>query len=409
MKHLLCILCIPAVILLGAEEAHTESVLADQDPTRSIMLFLAGDVMLGRGIDQILLHPGDPVIHESCCKNARKYVRFAEQKNGPIPAPVSCSYVWGEALKVLERVSPDLRIINLETSITGSNDYWKSKGVHYKMNPLNINCLQAAKIDVCALANNHVLDWGYPGLRETLETMDAAGIRGIGAGVRLKQAARPAVMRVAGKGRVLVFSYGVANSGIPPRWAASSTQEGVHFLNDLSSRSVNRVKQTLKQYARPGDILVVSIHWGGNWGYQIPTDQVRFAHKLIDEAGVDLIHGHSSHHVKGIEVYRGKLILYGSGDFLNDYEGINNFKGLPKGAHKYYRGDLSLMYFASVEPESGKLVQLLMTPTRMKRFRINLASQDEALWLKNRLNREGRMLGTTVNLNRVGELLLEWR
>ena len=178
-------------------------------------------------------------------------------------------------------------------------------------------------------------------------------------------------------------------------------------MNDLSSRSVNRVKQTLKQYARPGDILVVSIHWGGNWGYQIPTDQVRFAHKLIDEAGVDLVHGHSSHHVKGIEVYRGKLILYGSGDFLNDYEGINHFRGLPKGAHKYYRGDLSLMYFASVEPESGKLVQLLMTPTRMKRFRINLASQDEALWLKNRLNREGRMLGTMVNLNRVGELLLE--
>ena len=250
MKHLLCILCIPAVILLGAEDAHTESALADQDPTRSIMLFLAGDVMLGRGIDQILLHPGDPVLHESCCKNAREYVRLAKQKNGPIPSPVSCSYVWGEALKVLERVSPDLRIINLETSITSSNDYWKNKGVHYKMNPQNIDCLQAAKIDVSALANNHVLDWGYPGLRETLETMDAAGVRGIGAGARLKQAARPAVMRVEGKGRVLVFSYGVANSGVPPSWAASITQGGVHFLNDLSSRSMKKVKQTLKQYAR---------------------------------------------------------------------------------------------------------------------------------------------------------------
>ena len=206
-----------------------------------------------------------------------------------------------------------------------------------------------------------------------------------------------------------MFSYGVANSGVPPSWAASITQGGVHFLNDLSSRSMKKVKQTLKQYARPGDILVVSIHWGRNWGYQIPADQVRFAHELIDEADVDLVHGHSSHHVKGIEVYRGKLILYGSGDFLNDYEGINNFKGLTKGGHEYYRGDLSLMYFASVEPESGKLVRLLMTPTRMQRFRVNLASQDEALWLKDLLNREGRMFGTTVNLNRVGELLLEWR
>ena len=152
-------------------------------------------------------------------------------------------------------------------------------------------------------------------------------------------------------------------------------------MKNLSQQTVKRVRQTLAQHARPKDIIVVSIHWGGNWGYEIPADQVRFAHSLVEEAGVDVVHGHSSHHLKGIEVYRGKLIFYGSGDFLNDYEGI--------GGYEHYRGDLSLMYFASLEPETGKLVQLQMTPTRMKRFRVNRAATADTLWLRDLLNREG--------------------
>ncbi len=304
-------------------------------------------------------------------------------------------------MKVLERISTDLRIINLETSITDKNDYWKNKGIHYRMNPQNNDCFKAAKIDVCALANNHVLDWGYPGLEETLETLDKFNVNGVGAGTNLERAMNPAVEKIDGKGRVLVFSYGVADSGIPPSWAASNKKSGVNYLKDLSSQNLNVVKNNLMQYARPDDIIVLTIHWGGNWGYEIPSNQVSFAHKLIDEAGVDVIHGHSSHHVKGIEVYRGKLILYGSGDFLNDYEGI--------GGHEQFRGDLSLMYFASIEQGTGKLLQLQMIPTQIKHFRVNQASNTDTLWLRNLLNREGRKLGTQVSLNQTSELILEWR
>jgi poly-gamma-glutamate synthesis protein (capsule biosynthesis protein) len=211
----------------------------------------------------------------------------------------------------------------------------------------------------------------------------------------------PAVEKIDGKGRVLVFSYGVADSGIPPSWAVSNKKSGVNYLKDLSSQNLNVVKNNLMQYARPDDIIVLTIHWGGNWGYEIPSNQVSFAHKLIDEAGVDVIHGHSSHHVKGIEVYRGKLILYGSGDFLNDYEGI--------GGHEQFRGDLSLMYFASIEQGTGKLLQLQMIPTQIKHFRVNQASNTDTLWLRNLLNREGRKLGTQVSLNQTSELILEWR
>ena len=107
-------------------------------------------------------------------KDARGYVKIAERVNGPIPRSVAHAYIWGDALEELERTAPDLRIINLETSVTKSDDYWKGKQIHYRMHPENIDCITEAKIDVCSLANNHVLDWGYAGLEETLETLKKA-------------------------------------------------------------------------------------------------------------------------------------------------------------------------------------------------------------------------------------------
>ena len=133
-------------------------------PYNLITVFLAGDVMTGRGIDQVLPHPGDPLIHEPYMRSAIGYVELAERANGPIQKPVSFSYIWGDALEEWERVGPDLRIINLETSVTTSDDYWEGKGINYRMHPENIPSLTAAKIDHCSLANNHVLDWGYAGL-----------------------------------------------------------------------------------------------------------------------------------------------------------------------------------------------------------------------------------------------------
>jgi poly-gamma-glutamate capsule biosynthesis protein CapA/YwtB (metallophosphatase superfamily) len=139
--------------------------------TNLITLFLSGDVMTGRGMDQVLPYPSDPIFYEPYMKDARGYVEIAEKTSGPIKKPVNFDYIWGDTLEELERVAPDLRIINLETSITKSGDYWKAKEIHYRMNPENIPCLTAAKINYFPLANNHVLDWGYSGLKETLETL----------------------------------------------------------------------------------------------------------------------------------------------------------------------------------------------------------------------------------------------
>jgi len=391
-------------ILLSLAEIVFSKTVSDQGArfhiSDSITIFMCGDVMAGRGIDQVLPHPCNPVIYEPYMRSSRGYVELAEKANGPIPQPVSFSYIWGDALEELERVAPDLRIINLETSITKSNDYWKNKDIHYRIHPENIGCITAAEIDYCSLANNHILDWGYSGLTETLETLKKMHVKSAGAGEDLVEAEAPAVMEIEGKGRVIVFSYGLETSGIPLSWAASEDKPGVNLLKDLSSKTVQHIKEKVEEVKQRGAIVVVSIHWGGNWGYRIPSEQKRFAHKLIDEAGVDIIHGHSSHHIKGIEVYKERTIFYGCGDFLNDYEGISGYEN--------FRDDLALMYFVTVEPATGKLVRLQMIPTQIKNFRVNKASRADALWLRELLNREGKKTGIRVELSRDNIFTLRW-
>ncbi|MGY5100921.1 CapA family protein, partial [Streptomyces sp. 900105245] len=147
-----------------------------------LTLFLAGDVMLGRGVDQILAHPADPALREDWVHDARDYVALAEAASGPIPRPVDPAWPWGEALPALDRAAPDVRVLNLETAVTADGDFAPGKGVHYRMNPANLPCLAVARPDVCTLANNHVLDFGTRGLADTLDSLTAAGLRTAGAG-----------------------------------------------------------------------------------------------------------------------------------------------------------------------------------------------------------------------------------
>src|SRR6266550_4542307 len=101
---------------------------------KSVRLFLCGEVMCGRGIDQVLAHPCSPEICEHYVRSAEGYVLLAEQANGPIPRRNGSSYVWGAALGQLERMQPDARIINLETAVTRSHDR-ANKGINYRVSP----------------------------------------------------------------------------------------------------------------------------------------------------------------------------------------------------------------------------------------------------------------------------------
>ena len=355
----------------------------------SIRLFLCGDVMTGRGIDQILPHPNNPTLHEPCVRDARSYLKLAESVNGAIPRPAKSDYIWGDALAELDRACVDRRIINLETSITSSEHYWPDKRIHYRMHPHNVGCITAARIDCCCLGNNHVLDWGYDGLAETIQTLDSAGIDHTGAGRNAAEAAAPAVLDVPGKGRVLVFSYGAPTSGIPAKWAATANRPGVNFLEDSSEKTAARIADEMNAFKQKDDVIVASLHWGGNWGYEILDEEVRFAHQLI-EHGISIVYGHSSHHVKTAEIYGDRLVLYGCGDFLNDYEGI--------GGHEALRSDLTLMYLPAIDPRGGRIVEARLVPMRVARFRLSRAPASDAHRLCDLLNRLGTPLRTRSEL-----------
>jgi poly-gamma-glutamate capsule biosynthesis protein CapA/YwtB (metallophosphatase superfamily) len=201
-------------------------------------------------------------------------------------------------------------------------------------------------------------------------------------------------------GRVLVFAFGTQSSGIAADWGASAGQPGVNLLADLSAATLRRIAAKVKAVRRPGDVVVASIHWGGNWGYAVPAAHREFAHGLIEQCAVDVVHGHSSHHPLGIEVHRGRPILYGCGDFINDYEGISG--------HEAYRGDLSLMYFLKIDPASGRLSRLWMVPMQMRRFRLQRASAQDTRWLCEVLDRESRLFGSRVVAGADGELEVRW-
>ncbi|MFJ9849386.1 CapA family protein [Streptomyces sp. NPDC101150] len=345
-----------------------------------VTLFLCGDVMLGRGVDQILPHAGEPALREGFVRDARDYVVLAEEANGPIPRPVDFSYPWGDAPAVLARAAPAARVINLETSVTRSDTFAPGQGIHYRMHPANLPCLAAGRPDVCVLANNHVLDFGRPGLAETLGSLAGAGLRVAGAGEDAAAAWRPAIVPVGGGRRVLVFSFGMPSSGIPHLWAATARRSGVAFLAGPSDAAAAEVTGRVREAKRPGDVAVASVHWGSNWGYPVSREQSAFAHALI-HGGVDLVHGHSSHHPRPLELYRGKLILHGCGDFIDDYEGITGFER--------YRDDLRPLYLASLEPDTGLLRDLRIAPLQARRMRLRRASPEDTRWLGALLDRIG--------------------
>ncbi len=116
------------------------------------------------------------------------------------------------------------------------------------------------------------------------------------------------------------------------------------------------------------------------------------------DGGVDIVHGHSSHHVRTVEVYRNRLILYGCGDFITDYEGITGYEA--------FRGDLAVMYLITVDRRHGQLVQGRLVPMQARKLRLQRAAPEDAVWLRDLLNRLGAEVHTQVRLEEDGSLSL---
>jgi poly-gamma-glutamate synthesis protein (capsule biosynthesis protein) len=195
--------------------------------------------------------------------------------------------------------------------------------------------------------------------------------------------------------RLLVFAVGTVSSGIPPDWAAGAHRPGV-ALTALTDQSASTLAGAVRRVRGPSDTVVVSIHWGSNWGDDVPRVHRRFAHRLVD-AGVDLVHGHSSHHPRAIELYHGRLILYGCGDLVDDYEGI--------GGYERYRPDLRLLYLARIATGTGRLIELRMAPVQARRLRLQHAGPADTDWLAGMLTRVSEGMAPPVVVTD-GDMLL---
>jgi poly-gamma-glutamate synthesis protein (capsule biosynthesis protein) len=365
---------------------------------RAFRLLLCGDVMTGRGIDQLLPNPGAPALREDYLHSAKDYVRLGEAVNGPVHRPIGFDEPWGAAREIWGRMAPDARIMNLETAVT-TCDSFAPKGINYRMHPDNLPCLAAAAPDVLTLANNHVLDFGRRGLEDTLKALHAGGLNTAGAGRDLVEAAAPAAV-VLGPTRLLVHALAASDSGVPASWSATAASAGVAHT-ELGEADAERLVARIRNERAPGELAMVSIHWGSNWGYEVAGAHERFAHALIDSGEVALVHGHSSHHPRPIEIYRERLILYGCGDLLNDYEGI--------GGYEAFRSELVMLYFADLDRASGALLRLQLAPLRIHRFRLVAADRDETDWLAATLSRESRRFGVQIVTGADRVLEARWR
>ena len=223
-------------------------------------------------------------------------------------------YPWGDTLALLLRA--DARICNLECAISDDGTPWSAtpKEFHFRSDSKNVRTLLAAGVSLVSLANNHALDFGYQGLADTIDVLDRSGIRHAGAGSSLREAEKVATLEVRGtKVGVVAFTDN------EPGWEAASDRPGTFYVPvEIEDPRAMRLRDLVSKAKRDVDIMVVSAHWGPNWGYAPPTGHVRFAHALVD-AGADVVFGHSGHVFRGVEVYKDRPILYCTGDFIDDY------------------------------------------------------------------------------------------
>jgi len=342
-----------------------------------------GDVMLGRLIDQLF------TVHNESPEDGKHiaYFRKKFQLNN-----ISHSYVWGNILTELQNA--DLRIINLETSVTTNDVKWPEKAFNYSMHPQNLQCLSIAQIDFCSLANNHVLDFSYAGMYETMSSLDRVNIKWAGAGKNLTEAQNPAIITFHGGIKIACFSY----ADHYHYWASSAQQAGINFINPstVPKDFYSSLKNQIDELRRTENIQLVSIsiHWGSNYAWEPPVDFNKMAHQLIDICGIDLIHGHSSHHVQGIEIYNKKVIIYGCGDFVDDYA-----------VDEEYRNDLSFLYRLYLDPTTCLWKRLELLPTRINQFQVNRAIGEDKVWLIQTIQKLSLKYKTLIQINHSNDTL----
>lgn len=211
----------------------------------------------------------------------------------------------------------DLAIVNLECALTDSPQHWKGEPkAFYFGAPLSaVNALADAGIDIVSLANNHILDFDFKGLADTLGQLHAQGICNAGAGSDIGQALAPVVIERGGVrfGMVAMCDHQAA-------FAATTDRPGMAYIDFADeTEAIELMRKALAPVlAARADWPILSLHWGPNMVPEPSPAFRRIAHAAID-MGWKILFGHSAHVFHGIELYRGCPILYAAGDLVDDY------------------------------------------------------------------------------------------
>ncbi|MDN4643019.1 CapA family protein [Arthrobacter sp. PsM3] len=317
-----------------------------------MLIALLGDVMLGRLVNERLRRVG-------------------------------AEYPWGDTDSVLRRA--DLTVANLECVLAAGGEPEAGKVFHFRSDPKNVESLRSAGIGMVSLANNHVLDYGVSAFREMLPVLDSAGILHAGAGLGRDAAQRPAVRRVAGTAVGLI-----AITDNQPGWEADRGP-GVYYVPvDRTDRRVAELLALVGRTKARVGLLIVSAHWGPNWGSGVPSEHRELARALIG-AGADVVYGHSPHIFRGVEIFRDRPIIYSAGDFVDDYA-----------VDPLERNDQSFIFL--LDTDGGTPRTLRLHPTVITDFQARLAG-GSSRQIAERMQRLSRHLGTAGSWDAAGGFL----
>ncbi|MFQ6016099.1 MAG: CapA family protein [Anaerolineae bacterium] len=312
-----------------------------------ITLALAGDVMLGRWVNAMIL------------------------MNGPL-------YPWGDLLPLVQ--TADLFLINLECVIAESGEPFLPPRVFYfKADSKAIEVLTRAGVDYVTLSNNHAMDFQGPALLETIEHLDEHGIAHAGAGRNLEEASRFALLEAKGvKVGVVAFADHFRE------YAATEVSPGTNIIPiTVEEPYFSRVEQSIKAVRAAGaDLVVFSIHWGPNMRHVPPPQFKEFARAVMD-AGADIFHGHSAHVFQGIEIYKGKPILYDTGDLIDDYY-----------VDEVHKNDQQFLFLVTATGSGVERIELV--PVLISNAQVNMAHGAVVDQIYQRMQELSAAMGTEI-------------
>ena len=337
---------------LDASDPTADGGDADDENLGDARIGFVGDLMLGRSVADRWADADDP------------------------------AGVWGSTLPRLREL--DGLVGNLECCVSDRGERWPDKVYYFRSPPsFAVPALEAAGASFVSLANNHVLDYREPALRDTRRHLADAGVARAGAGIDVDAALEPATFEA---GDLTVAAFGLTDQSTA--FAATAADPGTAFarLDPAVRETRTLVGDVLGRVAETEpDLVVASLHWGANWETEPRAVHERFGRWLVEQ-GVDVVHGHSAHVLQGVEVHDGRPIIYDAGDFVDDYVSYRDREGV-------YNKRSALF---ELVVRDGDPAALDVVPTEIADETARLANGEVAQWVRDTLAERSAAFGTEL-------------